>query len=332
MSILLKFESLLPRKLSETIQRKLGYGSESKESRKKAGFVISYPLFFGLLTLVLGTVIFPGSGSQTLVLSYLIGVLFGFAGIYVLIDYQSMTRARRIESQLPDALELVAVNISSGLTIENALVESARPEFGELASFLKKAAKEIYAGSTIEMALKEISQKVDSEILQRTTLLLTEGMRKGASLGDLLLRISNDLRNEDALKKEINSNISMYIMLIIIASAIGAPILFGAGTIVAASFAKQSGDVIVNAPTTQVPLLGFISNQGSEKYQFSASDIETLSVVSILLTSLFASLMIGIIRHNKEIAGLRYFPVLLIISLIIFYASSAILKKMVLGA
>jgi|GEM_PF-1921261 len=331
MSILIKIESLLPRRVSTFIQRKLSYGGEIHETRKKVGFISTYPFFVGLVVAIIIFGLYPVANSITLLTSYLLGFVISLGGLYLLIDYQSSMRAKNIEDKLPDALELISVNINSGQTIENSLVESARPEFGELAFILKRTAKEVFSGTTIEKAFGEIGKRVESEALKRTIMLIGEGMRKGASLGELLLRISNDLRNESALKKEINANISMYIMLIIIATAIGAPIMFGAGTIVALSFAKQTIQVDMGSSASKLPLFNLFNENKNSVEAFSAGEIESISIVALAVTCLFASLIIGVIMYNKESAGLRFFPILLIVALGIFYVSTIILKKVVLG-
>jgi Flp pilus assembly protein TadB len=245
-----------------------------------------------------------------------------------------MLRSRNAEDSLPDALELISVNINSGLTIESALIQAARPEFGELASAMKRAAKEIFSGTTIEKAFKEMSDKIDSLVVERTILLITEGMRKGATLGDILLRISSDLRNESSIRKEINANISMYIILIIIATAIGGPILFGAGSVVALAFTSQNeGITMTTQNQSSLPIFSLFNKNNFEKNpKFTPQEIEIIAVTSIMLTCLFASMIIGVIRYNRETAGARYFVVLLIIGVIIFYVSSFFLKKVIIGA
>jgi Flp pilus assembly protein TadB len=331
MGIMLKIESLLPRDFSATIQKKLGYSGDSHEARKKVGFIFSYPLLVGVLTAIATALLYTTTDSLIIIIGYLVGILLAFASIYLLIDYQAMQRSRKVEESLPDALELVAVNISSGLTVENALVESARPEFGELAAFLKRAAKEIYSGTAIEKAFKEISEKIESEALQRSVLLLNEGMKKGASLGELLQRISAGLRSEASLKKEINANISMYLMLIIIATCMGAPLLFGAGTVVSMSFARQSNEIATSDYSSKMPLFNLLGRGQNDQEKFSVPDLELVSVASLFLTCLFASMIIGVIRYSRESPGLRYFPAMLIFSLVVYYVSTALLKKIILG-
>jgi hypothetical protein len=331
MGILLKVESLVPRKISSQIQIKIGYTGNTHDTRAKVGFILLFPFIVGIATALVSCILLERT-LLNLTAGYLLGVLFSFIAIYLLIDYQSMTRSRKIEDSLPDALELVAVNIGSGLTVENALVESARPEFGELTIFLKRAAKEMYSGSAIDDAFLEIGQRFDSEILHRSVLLITEGMRKGAALGDLLNRISNDLRGEAALKKDIEANVSMYVMLIIFATALGAPLLFGAGTVVSGIFAKQANPITADVSGGRLPLFGLLLSNKDKTNAFNASDIEAVSIVSIFLTAIFACMMIGVIKYNKETAGLRYFPFIIIVSIGAYYLGIFVLKKMVFGA
>ncbi|MEK6959081.1 MAG: type II secretion system F family protein [archaeon] len=330
MSNWLKIEGLVPRDLSQIIQKKVGYGGEKINARKVVGFLFGFPLFVAI-AVTLNIAAFITLDTSTLVLTFVITTLMMLGSIFLLIDYYAMTRANRVNTSLPDALELISTNISAGLTIENALIESSRPEFGELGILLKRAAKEMFSGLSFDRALKNMSANIESDLLQKTVWLITEGIKKGGELGTLLLRIAKDLRDEEALKKEINANISMYILLIMIASIFGAPLLFGAGTTVAGMITKQT-NVSITTPSMSgsgVPFSG-IMMRAVKVNTITVESIKLFAAVSIMITSFFASLLIGIIRYNRELAGIRYFPIILIVSMAIYYIT-VFLFQMVLG-
>ena len=53
--------------------------------------------------------------------------------------------------------------------------------------------------------------------------------------------------------------------------------------------------------------------------QVSQEFLIWFSVAAIVITTTFGGLLIGLIGSGKEKAGIKYIPVLMIISLIIFY-------------
>ena len=77
---------------------------------------------------------------------------------------------------MPDALHLISSNLRSGLTIDQALILSARPEFGPLQKEIYKVGKDITLGVPIEKALTEFGSKIKSEKLQKTIQLIITGL------------------------------------------------------------------------------------------------------------------------------------------------------------
>ena len=329
----IKINSLIPSGISERLQTKISFGGERTNAKRIVGFVFGFPVFVGL-ALMLNILAFVSGDPVLLLAMFFAGLLGTFAAMILTIDYYAMARAKRIEKSLPDALELIATNLSSGLTIENAMIESARPEFDELSSLLKRAAKEMFSGRSLEKALRGIAETIDSALLQKTVWLITEGIKKGGTLSNILIRISNDLREEEALKKEINANISMYIMLILIASIVGAPLLFGAGTMVSGMITKQATTSVHSSgstPQANVPLAGILTANVKKVDSITIDSIRIFALISMALTSFFASLLIGIIRYNKETAGLRYFPVILVLSIGLYLVTLYVFQTMLGG-
>ncbi len=178
----------------------------------------------------------------------------------------------------------------------------------------------MFSGKSLENALLDLSKKIDSNILERTIWLINEGMKKGGELGNLLLRVSRDLQNEEALRKEINANVSMYLTLILISSAIAAPILFGASTMVAEMMSIQTESISIGLGNESIPVLGgLLNSNGNEVEKISIEILWLFSIATMLITSLFASFLIGIIKYNREISGIKYFPIIAIIAIIIYF-------------
>lgn len=120
-------------------------------------------------------------------------------GVLVVI---SDSRTKVVEEIVPDALRLVSANIRSGLTIDKALLVSARSEFGPLEKEIRSAAKETLSGASIEDALKKIADKFNSKVLSRSIDLLVEGIMRGGDVPKLLDSLGEDIRQIRILKKK----------------------------------------------------------------------------------------------------------------------------------
>ena len=328
LNLWLKVNTLLPKKLSERFQRKVRFGGEKASSKKLVGFVFGFPILVGLAAAI-DVYAFYSKDPLISVVGFIVAWLVTFVILLLAIDYSAVGRARVIEQNLPNALELIATNINSGLIVENALIESARPEFGEISILLKRAAKEMFSGESLEDALDNLVKNVDSQTFKRTVWLINEGIRKGGSFGDLLIRISKDLRGEAEMRREINANISMYIMMILVATVIGGPLLYGAGAIVSEMMVSQVRVVKTDLPVSSIPFAAIFSTSGVTEDELTIEAVRFFSLIALTITTFFGSLLIGIIKYNKETEGLRYFLPILFVAVIFYYAIIFVLGNFV---
>ena len=246
-------------------------------------------------------------------------------GTFAWLRMASESRGKLVEKILPDALQLIASNMKSGMTTEKALLVSARDEFGPLAIELKNASKKILAGQKMEEALLGVPKKIRSKTLDRTIWLISKGASSGGQMADLLLRLGEDLRLQLSIEEETNANISMYLMLIFFASAIGGPALMGISTFIVQIMGKQAGGISGSAFSG-----GQENILAQSKVNFTiAPPSEMVSVDFIIMYcalitiigAIFAAMTLGIISNGKELSGLRYLPVILIMGLIVFFAT-----------
>ncbi len=232
------------------------------------------------------------------------------------------SRGQTVEKILPDALQLIASNIKAGLTTERSLFVSARPEFGALSEELKETSKRIVVGDRLEKALLRIPLRIKSKVLERTIWLITEGIKSGGQIANLLVQLSVDLREENALKAEVSSNTSMYVMLIFMSAAFGAPMLFGISSYIVGVLTDQTSNInidqeMIDTYSTKNPALGLI---GIPSSTISEDFIVLFSMIVLFITSIFASMILGVINTGSEKAGTKFVLPLLVISFIMFFA------------
>ena len=242
---------------------------------------------------------------------------------YFTFSLKADANGKLVENILPDALRLMSSNLRAGLTVDRALLLSARPEFGILSDEIKNVGKKLSLGENIEKALMEISENIRSERLSKTILIIVSGLRSGGELVDLLDQISSNLRQKIFLDERIKSNILMYVIFIFAAISFGAPILFGFSSFLV-NILEKNLELIEIPEGTAFP----ISFAG---VTVPSSFIIKFSIISLITTSILGSLVLGLISKGSEKAGFRYMPFLIAITLTVFFLSRLFVKVMLGG-
>ena len=314
----------LPAFYRKWIETHLNYSGFSTSPYVYSGFSITYGIAIALVVFLLCIVdIFPKDLSHVLPVVSFISFQILTHGILII---ASESRKNFVEEILPDTLRLLASNIRSGLTMDRALLLSARPEFGPLAVEMRKASKEIIAGKPIDKALARLTLNINSRLLRRTIDLLTEGLRRGGNLPSLLDNLAEDIRQAKVLKKEISAVVMMYVIFIFFAVAIGSPLLFSISTFLIQTITTISGKVEV--PTVATSRLPFIT------FKVAAIDIQFLnfySLTAIGIISIFGGLMIGLVQEGTEKAGLKYVPILLLLSYFVYFIIRSVISNLFSG-
>lgn len=243
--------------------------------------------------------------------------------VHALLMMIADSRAGIVETILPDALQIISANMRSGLTPDRAILASARPEFGPLEAELKKVAKETLSGRSFEDSMRGITKRIKSNMFQKTVDLIVEGLAKGGSLTTLLDSIADDVRQAKLVKGEIKSFVIMYGIFIFFAAAIGAPLLYSVSTFMVQTLnnlGSNVGDIdAISSGSTALSLFKFQQSSITQDFLIQ------YSVVAIIVTSIFGSLIIGLIQDGTEKAGLKYIPVMMAVAFSIFLGSQALL-------
>ncbi len=257
--------------------------------------------------------------------SFLIFVLLNIF-FYFKISLKSSARVKKMEGFFPDVISLMASNLRAGITTDRAFLLSARPEFDPLDKEILKTGKEIATGKDIISAFKKMSKGIDSKKISKVITLIISGLKAGGNISDLLEETSRNMKQKEIIEKKAASAISMYVIFIFIAAGLGAPLLFGLGSVlveIVINLASKTPDLSV----TQMDLpLTF------NKVPISLNFIIYFSVLFIIITDLISSLVIGLVNKGEGKAGLRLAIPMIVISLTIFFIIRVILSKLLLSA
>lgn len=319
-----KLAFFTPKRYKEFLKKQMIYAGMKEEITERfigfsffftifLGFVIAFDLFligFGLVGIITG------------ILTGLIILVLIQVSIILIAD----SRAAEIEKVLPDALQLMAANVRAGMTIDRAIWLSARPEFGVFEEEIRRAGAKTIGGKPIKIALMEMSSRIKSELLEKTFRLVIEGIESGGELAHLLEETASNARTVQSLKKEIKSSVTTYSIFIFFAAVLGAPVLYSISLFFVEIMTKLWSPQMLGG----VELTGSTMGGG----MLSKAGVPTISVdqlfwfatSSILLTTFFGGLIIGLIQTGREKNGIKYIPALMAGAMAAFFVAQLLIR------
>lgn len=246
-------------------------------------------------------------------LAALIGVIaLGELTVYTRRKMADSSRVRQIEAVFPDFLQLMASNLRAGMTVDRALLMSARKEFAPLDQEIIWVGKDLVTGREIERALEALAARLNSEKIKKTVYLLNTGIKSGGNLAILLEETATNMRERNFVEKRAASNVLMYVIFIFFAVAVGAPALFGLSTVLVQILTNLLSSIpAVDVSATSLPFT-------LTKISVPVSFITYYSIIFLLAMSILGSLVLGLVSKGDEKAGLKYMLPITALSLGIF--------------
>jgi archaellum biogenesis protein FlaJ (TadC family) len=228
-------------------------------------------------------------------------------------------RTAALESVLSDFLSLVAANMRAGMTLDKALLYSARPEFGALSKEIEESMKKVLAGGNLEKELQSLSKKFRSVHLERAISIILEGIKSGGEIASTLERISINLRDVQIMRKEIVASTTMYVIFIFATAAIIAPLLY----VVLAKVFSLFEILWERQPTESLRTpLGAISPAAPG---IKTEELYIFSLALIAITIATASVMVSIIQTGKKVNAVKYALPIAIVAIAVYFLSKFLL-------
>lgn len=167
-------------------------------------------LLFGLPSLTF-LVIALTSGSMAAALpATAFGAYLGLAGPEPYLDRLARRRMERIGRSLPDFLDLLVVSVESGLSLDQAVADTARDlrrAHREISEELGVFSREVQAGATRTAALRNLAIRTGNAEMRKLTSILIQADRFGSSVSKVLrnqaryMRVKRRQRAEEAAHK-----------------------------------------------------------------------------------------------------------------------------------
>ena len=325
--------------------RKLRHVYESVTGLMPKGYVrqISYFLRYSNEK---GTV--SESIGKTLIISFVIAILvnvaaylfnifwlFGLAaGIGIIVSSQFLVfmrlyfivdrRKSKIEKVLPDALQMISSNLQAGMTPFNAIRASTKKDLGPLADEFEIATNKAFGTKNFSKELLKIGDRVDSNSLRRALRLIATSLTSGGHLALLLEELSEDIAENQSLKKEMITNTKTYAMFIMFTVLFGAPLLLA----ISINFVRMIQNMQAStAISTDEFGIGFLVGA----IEITPSFLTDMSIVILCITSLLSTMLMGVVTSGSMKNGLKYSPFMMGGTVIVFYIAKIVIGNFFAG-
>jgi len=231
--------------------------------------------------------------------------------MYFYLDLKIFDRTKKMEAVLPDFLRMVSENLKGGMPFEKALWSSIRPEFGILANEIMLSAKMVMTGQDVDEALHSFTEKYNSPMMRRSFDLIIEGMKGGGKTVDIIDRVIDTIEETKELKAEMAATNLSYVIFVAIIVLFVAPGLFTLSFQFLTVLGGISEKIGSATSGTAAPI-----NFGS--VSVDPEVFRGFSINALLVISFFSALMLSIIQNGSIKAGVKYIPILMISSHIMY--------------
>ena len=239
--------------------------------------------------------------------SILFSPLIIFPAIYTYVSVKQERNAQEIEKSAPDFLRQLSSMLKVGLSFENAMEDMSKYGKGPLYDEMRRTILEIRMGRNFDEAWIAMSKRLKSRELERIFIIILDGRRSGSSMADVIMNVSDDLRDLLAIKRERKSSVMMAVMFLIISAVVATPFALGMVSVYAQfmeSFGQVSDLVLV------APVAG----------QFY-----------LIIHSLLIGLIISVIMYGSFKKGIKFSVPIVVVSYGIFYLISNFCVSMFTG-
>ena len=227
----------------------------------------------------------------------MLGVVYA-STITLLSTYLIMVTENRrevLEETLPDFLTLVASNIKAGMSLDQAMWYSSKPEFGLLTVEIKAIVKGSFSGESLEHSLDKLALRFDSRIFKRTIALLKQASATGGELNEVF---------------------------VLFAAVVGTPFLFAVSQKLIEIFEKMPV-VSGNSGAGAFGTFGF-SFSGP---LITSTEFFYFTIPIIFVTALFSSFIVSAIKTGTKNQGLKYFPFVFVGGLFVYWIVNSALSS-----
>ncbi len=171
----------------------------------------------------------------------IVGILIFMMALFIFLLPRMKQGSKSSEAarELPFALRQMATELRAGIGLHDSMRSIAISGYGPLSEEFSRALEEIRYGETTEQALLDMSDRINSEGLERAIHQITRTLTSGGDLAKTLTVIADDTAYEMRMKlkdyaQKLNSFTMIYMFIAILAPVICLIMLIAASTVMGA--------------------------------------------------------------------------------------------------
>lgn len=211
-----------------------------------------------------------------------------------------------IDKKLPEFLIGLSEASSTGITLTRAIELAAKRKIEPLSSELRRIANLISWGRSLDDALTEFADRVETRLARRTAILVSEINRSGGDIQEVLETVSKHINELQTVEMERKSLIKPYTTIIYIAFFIFVFIDI----------------LLIRTLFSELKSIQSLVTEGGGLFLGSAVDLQQIELVLSQLTileGLFGGLVAGKIGEGSIGAGLKHSLILMTSGFMTFF-------------
>ncbi len=273
-------------------------------------------VFFGFIAVLnlLGSVSLGFRADQRNLdrfLNWLVIAILGFIGPYGFYLAKKQREVKQIERRLPDFLRDVAEAGRFGMTLAEAIVVSSSGRYGKLTPEIKKMAAQISWGVPATEALRLLSERVKTPMVQRIVAIIVKSSDAGGDVADVLTMVSHDTKENQLTEDERRITMSTYIAVIYISFLVFIVTIW----ILNATFLPK---MVQASSALTGPTANNIGSPLAENLPEVVYQIKIAFFLATIVHAIGDGILAGVLDNGKIPTGLRHSFIMLVIALLGF--------------
>lgn len=321
--------SILPKKIIETAEKYLIYAGIKNEPKEWLSLNIIIILEWALVGFVLFSFYYYITHISLSLYDWVHIIMIGGIGfvvfgiittllLIVYLYYKIVDRTNRINAALPDFLMVLSANTRAGMIPFEALKASSLKEFGPLKEEIDYIIQKGMGSASMSELLNILSKRTYSSNVKSFVNFFNHAIRSGGKIAETLETAANEMRKTKELKTRLWTNVRGYVIFLLFIVLIGLPFLLSISKeyiVIFESIQETSGNIketiIIINPSINI----------SEEF------IKFVALVSIIGTSFFVSVTVGVLQEGRLFYGIKYWPIISIVSYSLFLLFCHVLES-----
>ncbi len=228
-----------------------------------------------------------------------VGILLGTFPFIT--DFMNETkRQKELEFKFLEFVRNLVENVRTGISIPQAIVYSARTDYGALSPYVRKIANQIEWGFPLQQALTTFANDTKNDVIKRSVAIVIEAQKSGGDIGAVLQSVTESVWEVKKIKDERKSSaytqtIQGYIIYFFFVAIMIVMQLF-----LIPKLGAIGGDLGSGLGTIGVGSLGGGGGSGT------AIEFAPIFIATILIQGLFAGLMLGKFAEGDFKSGVKH--------------------------